>query len=479
MVRFKRKKLRYSIGVPIMLLLEVVFSFIRPTEYSDTIVRFGGIVTVATYVLALWTWYDQTKKIGSLYFIFMIMCFSFNAGQILLDAFNISFVGIVNIYKSYSNELLIEMMLFQSRAVLALGIGGCIAYNDKAYELRKKNDPYDLRAVWHNRRFGILEVAYLVVYAMTILVYLREFFSRSGVSYGEYYYGNREGINIYLLFAYHVLLYVVFMLHDKDTFSKWLLVCNVLLVVIMLMIGSRNATLQMVFGCFFIYLYVKRNMTKIPIKKLLILILAGMLLLIIFTGFQDVRQMSFSELSVSKILDIYSGSLADGLIDALVQMGGSARCLLQTMQEVNSGSVQPEQTFFYAFARGTVPVSLLSLLRIDAPSKFSLAAWITEVGGSHSGWGYSIFAEMYYNFKGFGWIFGFFFAFAYVKLEQKALNLIKQRRLIFAASIIYVLSYAIFISRSDMILISSRMRMCVYVGIVSYIMHKQKIRIKL
>ncbi len=478
-VKARDKTIKLNIGLVVIFIFLLVMSFVKPDDYSDTMVRALGILTVATYCVVIWTWYTHTKKIGSMYFIFLLMCFMFNAGQIILGAFDISFVGIVNIYNSYNNKLLAEMMLFQSKCVLALGIGGCLAYRERAYDFS------DFHLLQHNEnkneanKFGLLEVAYLIVFVLTMLVYLREFFTRSGVSYGQYYHGEREGVSIQLLFIYHVLLYVAFMRHGKDHFSRWLLGSNLVLILVMLMIGSRSVILQIVFGCLFINTYIKKNRVEIPFIKVVAYVLIGLVVIVFFSGLQELRQVSFSAISLSKIAEIYSSSFVDGIVGSFVQTGGTARCILQTMAEIQSGAASTEQTFIYAFAKGLVPIDILSAVGINAPNNSSLATWITEAGGSYSGWGYSIFAEMYYNFQEWGWIFGIIFAFAYVKLEQKALNLVKEGRVFFAGGLIYVLSYAVYLSRSDMALISSRMRFCVYLALISFVMKQHGIRFKL
>lgn len=468
-----------KLNISLLGIFLLAISFFKLNDYSDTMVSILGIVTVITYGVVIWAWYAHTKKVVSLFFIFLIMCFLFNAGQILIGAFDISFVGVVNIYKAYNNRLLAEMMLFQSKCVLALGIGGCLAYRGQAYDFGDFNLPQHNENKSKSNKVGLLEVVYLIVFAVTMLIYLREFFTRSGVSYGEYYYGEREGISIQLLFIYHVLLYVAFIKHDKDRFSKLLFVLNIMLIFVMLMIGSRSVILQVVFGCLFIYIYIKRNYINVSFAKVVMYSLIGLVVVVFFSGLQELRQVSFSEISLDKLAEIYSGSFMDGIVKSFVQTGGTARCILQTMSEIQSGAASTEQTFFYAFAKGFVPVGVLSALGVHAPINSSLAAWITEAGGSYSGWGYSIFAEMYYNFREWGWIFGIIFAFVYVKLEQKALDLVKEGRVFFAGGLIYVLSYAVYLSRSDMALISSRMRFCVYLALISFIMKQCGIKFKL
>lgn len=476
----KRKRtIGFYIGIAFLLAFLIVLSFIETGNYSDDFVKTAGIITLATYAVTIFLWYKTTKKIASIFFIFLLMCAMFNAGQIFLGTFDITFGGNVDIYQSYSNQLLVEMMLFQSKSVLVMGIGGCLAYNKKAYDFPGTADAGPIRHKASRGAIGTLEITYFVLYALMLFSYLREFITRSGTSYGDYYYGEREGISILLLFAYHVVLYAVFIKHNKDGFNKVLLGSNLVLGFIMLMIGSRNVVLQLLFGTLFIFLYVKRNLVKISFKKLLAIILIALVILVLFTGFQEVRQLSFSDITLETLVDIYGKSLGDSLVNALAQMGGSARCILQTMKEMKAGFASPEPTLLYAIAKGFVPIQLLSLVGLDTPENASLSAWITEAGGSQYGWGYSIFAEMYYNFQEWGWIFGFFFAFAYVKLEQKSLKLVKEGRIFYACAIIYVLAYVIFMARADMALISSRLRYCVYIAIISYLMKKFKIRFTL
>ena len=72
-IRTKDKTIKLSklnIGLVVILLLAI--SFFQPGDYSDSMVRVLGMMTVVTYGVVIWTWYTYTKKIVSLFFIFLI-----------------------------------------------------------------------------------------------------------------------------------------------------------------------------------------------------------------------------------------------------------------------------------------------------------------------------------------------------------------------------------------------------------------------
>lgn len=459
-------------SIIIMLVLLTTFIFFYSLGYyensSENSLHFAQIITISVYIISFVVWYMCTGKLFSLYFIFFICCFLFNAGQILLGFFNvdsINIVGLVNIYHLYKGSALMKMLLFQSECVIAMTIGAIIAYKETEYTTNAQ--------VSINNKTGQIstfEVLYIAVSILLIVSYMKELFTRSSSSYNDYYYGERQGVSIVLLFLYHTFMYKILLEHEKDIIEKFAWITNILLVTVMLMIGSRNAILQIVFGSIFLIVYIKKKTLYIKPHKIILYIIIGIILLLFLTGVQNLRKYSFTELNTNIIHEVYGIGIIDSISEALTQMGGSARCLIQTMLEIDGGSVSREPTIIYALAKGIININILSLFGFNEPVNFSLSAWITKVGGSQSGWGYSIFAEAYYDFGGLGWIFLAIWGFVYVKLEQFALRQIRNGNTLWACSLVYVLSYAIFLSRADMCLISSRIRYCLYLFIVLYLL---------
>ena len=102
------------------------------------------------------------------------------------------------------------------------------------------------------------------------------------------------------------------------------------------------------------------------------------------------------------------------------EMGGSLRVLTTTIRAIDIGAVKGEQTFLYTVLKGIVPqVELLDAIGIHEPERWHLSTWITDTYGQSAGWGYSMYAEAYYNFKEWGCVFMGAFGYIYSMLECK------------------------------------------------------------
>lgn len=453
--------------ITILMYLICRFSINMSTPTQETVKKMC-ILTVTIYLISFWVWYCYTRKIASLFFVFLLFCFLFNAGQIVVGIFDTSFVDIVNIFKDYSAKYLVKMMIIQSDCVLAMVSGALLAYNKKTYEIVIVNP----RNVTNNGK-NLLSSVYVILSLFLVFVYLREVLVRGVASYGDYYYGEREGISVLLLFLYHVVMYVLVMTNENNTISKLVIITNIIISLLMLMVGSRNAVCQIVFGVFFIISYINNKKIELSFGKTIKLAIISLFLMIFFTGVQDLRQYSLSELNVQVFVEVFSTGFLDSIVSSLTQMGGSARCIIQTIIQLDLGA-ETESTFMYSVWKSFVPMGIVDMLGVHRPINYSLSAWITNVGGSTSGWGYSIFAEAYYNFRELGFVFFLFWGFIYVKAEQWALKLVCKGRLFESASVIYILSYAVFLARADSILITTRMRFGLYVFIIFYFIRSYK-----
>ena len=451
--------------------LSVTLAYLVYRHTSDVLhataetVWIASVVTVSLYIFSFVMWCVYTKKVFSIYFVFLVYCFLFNAGEIVIGIFDTTFTAEINIYMEYSSSLLMKMMLFQCDGVLAMTLGSVLAYRPEPYKSRE--DLPDLRR--KRNMLSITDVLFIAFSLCLIVVYLREVALRGTSSYGDYYYGEREGISIPLLFAFHVCMYKVLVEHERDLVSKFAMLINVVITAMMLMVGSRNAMLQILFGSIFILFYVRKNKLTLSFVKVVVLIIAGLIGIVLMTGIQGLRGYSLSEISWDTIARVYEGGFEESITDALAQMGGSARCLLKTMNMIDVGAVQSEQTILYAFIKGFVLLPFLNLFGIKEPINLSLATWITNEAGSEFGWGYSILAEAYYDFEELGFLYLFVWAFVFVWLEGKALTLIKRERSWEGCALIYVLAYGIFISRADFTLMTSRIRYCFYMFVACYL----------
>lgn len=465
-------------ALSVWLVSTLVYVFYRatvdvPHAVAQT-VHTAGVVLLLVYAVAFLLWIGYTKKYASIFFVFLVFCFLFNAGQILLGLFDTTFVSEVNIYHEYSSTAILKMILFQCDCVLALMLGAILAYKESPSSVTVQEDS----PLSGKTALTFTDIIFLLVTALLAVSYLREVVQRGGASYGDYYYGDREGISVPLLFFYHVSMYKVLVDHERDVMSKIAFLINIIMAALMLMVGSRNAILQIIFGSLFILFYVRRQPVKLSFGKKIVVAVVAVVGILFMTGVQSLRQYSLSQLNWDVVAQVYGDGLWANVEDALAQMGGSARCIIVTQNRIDLGAVESEQTILYTIVKAFIPVNILDFLHIEQPIYQSLSAWVSATGGTvitlenPSGWGYSIFAEAYYDFKAWGFLYLFVWGFAFVWLEQKVQSLIRRERVWEGCALLYVLAYGIFIARADSNLLTTRTRYCFYVFVLCYLIRQ-------
>ncbi|MDO4757383.1 MAG: O-antigen polysaccharide polymerase Wzy [Parabacteroides sp.] len=149
------------------------------------------------------------------------------------------------------------------------------------------------------------------------------------------------------------------------------------------------------------------------------------------------------------------------------EMGGSLRVLTTTIKEIDQGIVHSEPTLLYTVLKGIVPqVDILEIVGITEPERWRLSQWITDAHGSNAGWGFSMYAEAYYNFHEFGFLFMGLFGYIYVWLENKIEKWYMKGWTVMASGWLFAAVYLIFLARADSLLFVTRLRYALYLGIL-------------
>ena len=479
METIKVKKNHFLYYVICILMSMVLLGFIIANTYSvpsEIAVRISAAVLIAIYVLSLIWWGTVTHKYTSLFFVFFIYCFFSNAGQTLLYLFNIKFTVIVQVYERYSSNLLIKMHLHQALCILSLMFGGVLA-NSKHSAARSSLNIVSKSSLNGStrRHTKVADVTFLISTALVLAIFASRLFVRTINNYGAAYEQyEASSINITIYFAYHVLLFASIINHFHDKYKKAIYVVAITMAILMLIAGTRSYIIPSLFGILFLGTFLEKEELKLKRKQVVLGVVLIPLFLIFLNGMFRLRQYPLQDISWSTIGQAYSANFFSGLVDAVQEMGGSARSVLLTMHLVDNGVYNGEPTIAYSWLKGFCPIELLSFFGFDQPLRLELSKWITNEGGSTSGWGYSIIAEVYYNFGSYAFAFMFFFGSLFVKLENWCIRLIKRGHIYAGCSVLYLLAYAIFLARADMFLMSSRIRLCVYVLIASYLFYVLK-----
>lgn len=416
------------------------------------------------YLYTIVAWAKVSKSYTNFYFIFLIYCFLCNCGQTFLHAVGLSWDGIVDIYSTYGQEQIFSMLRFQALCVGAMHFGAVLSLTG---DLSNK-DKYIPISNIHNR--GFVETAYFVLAAYMILQYIQMFIGRVDMNYGEFYYSgdSTTSVNALASVLFHTSFYVCLYKHGRENnpLLTKILVTAGFLSFLMLAVGSRSLVFSILFG-FVVILPMVREINLSTGKKIKygVYLILG---LVLMQGLHALRQYSLSAVSFGTLDEAFGTGLGLAMINAVQEMGGTARCILQTMQSV-SESVGGEPTMIYACLKALVPYELIQMFGVQNSSE-ALSYWVTEDGGGALGtaaWGYSILAEAYYDYQWMGAIAMAVFSFVWIKLEIFSRSLLNKGNLIASMAVFYFLSYLVFSARAELILFSSTARFCFYLIIIT------------
>lgn len=441
---------------------------------GNTSSAFNGWILIFLYFVAIRSAFLANGHQFFPFVIFLMYCFASNAGQTLSHLLGFEEQQTVEIYKSYSDGLIAEMLFLQMTFVLSMILG---------YLLLRKARPVTLEATQLSAEttedaltIGVEEVILWVMALYVAVIYIQELSQRSSLSYGDYYYSTREGVGAVAQYLYHVVVFAYLFKH-RGWKRKMALGIAITLAIMAVFIGSRSATLPILVGLLFVLSALSSKQFKLRLRHVIV----GIVVLLVFSAFAVLRNYPISQLSISLIADKVTLDPVKALVEILQEMGGSARTTLSTMTALKNGVVHHEGTILYSLLKGIFPIPILNLVGISAPAIESLSAWISDYGsGSYldgKGWGYSFIAEIIYNYGNWGFLCSFVFGAVLAVLENCIEKLLNKKNYYLAAGILYILGYGVFLARAETTLLSTRIRYTVYMALlfaVYYLLTKKK-----
>lgn len=424
---------------------------------------FTGWMLILLYAVGIWAVYKC--NVGRIYpfLIFLLYCFGSNAGQTLAHLLGMENTAKVDIYASYSNGLINEMLLLQGVFILFM-ILGYLLLRKMRTEVSAQDQPM-LKEEASSVTVGLEELVLWMLSLYVAIIYVQELVQRTNMDYGEYYYEARQGLGTVAQYLYHV---VIFAYLFKHTGWKRKMAFGIILVLstMSVFIGARSATIPAVVGVCFILSYQARKKIKLRLRYVVL----GVLVLWVFAAFEDLRQYPISQLSFSLIAEKLALTPATAMAKILQEMGGSARTTLSTMIALDKSVIEHEGTILYSLLKGVFPIQLLNLVGITPPAITSLSAWVSDYGSGPymdgRGWGYSFIGEIIYNFGNWGFVFSFFFGMLLAWLENCIEKLLSNKDYYLSAGILYVLGYGVFLARAETALLATRIRYTVYMAVL-------------
>lgn len=441
-------------------------------------VKAASALMLVIYLFSIYSWVRVTRRFVSPYFMFLVACFLFNAGQMFLNLFDLSNNGFFNIFKYYSSTNILKMIYFQGMCVAMLNIGALIGVNQKVREVLDAGF-IDKESSSENH-IAFSDIAFTLSGGYLIVTYVLRLVFRIGSTYTDAYleYGADGGSYIVatITFIFHITYFYNIYNYYNSPKKKFYYVIGLIWLALLLLIGGRFKLVPMIAGTVFL-MYMKNDAkgNHLGKGKTILLIIWGVFAFSLMEGFATIRDRELSSVNMDLLLSVYSEGFWENLFATISETGASARCILSTMIYVDGGSVSNEPSFLYALANGIFPGSILNSFGFTM-NNLSLSAWITNMAGSQNGWGYSVFAECYYNMSEYGFLLMFFFGFFMVRLEALSIRLFRTEitfEQLLGCGILFTLVDAIFLSRANMLLISPDIRRTLYIFVIGTLIRRK------
>ena len=445
---------------------------------SNLEVKSGCLYLLILYAVSITIWIKVSNRLLTPFTMFFCACFLFNSGQLILYFFDIEIANWFVIVKHYSSDIMLKMICFQSLCVIAMTCGALIALNSRTENIMKMQREY-VALEPSNQKIDVIDIFFGIICVLTIVSFLTSLSMRGSMSYTDYYYSNTSGSNLKSLIRYifHILFYYELIRSKKGKKRSYIIAIGLIIAVLMILVGSRFNVITIIGGIIFILLYVHNESYNVKLWHKCLLVSFGLVALSLMRGLTYLRNYSLSSISWTLIKDVYSGGLLNGLYGTLAECGKSANCLLTTMEQFNQSGVTHEPTLLISLLLGFVPSKIASFFGV--PVNISLSEWVTKLIGTSNGQGYSLFAECFYNMGVWGFVIMLAVGYAFIRTEKKVFELINTNRvgkIIIACSLIYIMTYAIFLARAESILISTPIRRYIYIWFIVMFLYSTRKR---
>ncbi|MDO5293781.1 MAG: O-antigen polysaccharide polymerase Wzy [bacterium] len=462
-------------SIPFTIALLVRY-FTVDNDISGVEVKGGCLYLLILYVISEYVWVNTTKRFFAPFSLFLIMCLIFNAGQLILYLFDIEIQNWYVIVKHYSTDTMLKMIYFQSLCVIGMTSGALLAYNRKVKQCFEYSCPPQNNKTHWNQMDNIDIVFYLIA-IIAIGYSLMRLLLRSQYGYMNQELETNGSSWVSLLeYIFFILFYYEMSRYHKEEKNKITLIIGIIFVLIKVLYGKRNYLLYIVGGIVFIYLYVYKKQSKIKKWQIVLGIVISLVGFSAMRGLTLLRNYSLHDINFQLIEEVYSGGILNGLYGTLAEFGKSANCLLTTMQSFFNEEVTHAPTIPYALLLGFVPKKVTSLF-INDPVSENLSIWVTGTIGAASEQGFSLYAEAFYNFNIWGFLFLLAFGFTIVKLEYLVMKNMSSKyfiKRIYSCSILYLIVYCAFLARGELRLISTPIRRCFYIWIIMLLLSSRR-----
>ena len=369
------------------------------TDYYSSIMIVAWITNIF-YFIFVSIIYKVKKNILDFNIIFLVFIFLFCFGQVFLYSLGISPTKLY-LFNWFGEKLVLKASIYFLLFSVFYMIGVYLNLNYDNMKIKTTNDEFLNFAI---RRFAY----FLLVISIVPFFYILLPTLYNSIAYGYIYNFNNAievtGFNGYLSKFFIPSLFLLLYSYRNDKTRFKVIISSLVMICIMYLIrGSKGSGLTIIVGIVVFYSNFIKKISGVKILKIIPLLLIILFIIPLISNYRG---------SANKDLQSFSESISETInnsdnlfVNSISEMGGTMQAFIYTYKIVPSN---------YKFGYGKSYLSSFMMIIpsfIIGTSVFSenaaLDTWLMKTCNLSFGPGYSIVAEVYYNF---GWYGGLLFS---------------------------------------------------------------------
>ena len=356
-------------------------------------------------ILFLISLYEIYKVKGTIFdysTVFSVFLFIFSTGQVILYSLGID-TSQMNVFKNASlNEIISATTFFI--ITYQFYIIGIIAFT-------KKENKTDYKKIENGKLISSIKIVATIMIFLSAYQYLYKLISYLKISLTYGYASlfksvnneNPSGMMEYLKYLF-LPGWILLLFAYKDNKIKRRIIEIILLTIalIQIFIGSRGASIPILIILIFFIIKYKEDLNKKDILKVGIILAAVLMVIPIFKNFRLI-----SNKSITSLMQTIKQSQEDNfIIETIEELGSTMYPYILTERAVPFKQDFKYGESYIASVLMLIPSQLLG--GESFATKAALDTWLQDISSLSYGPGFSILAELYYNFGKIGPVMGFF-----------------------------------------------------------------------
>lgn len=405
--------------------------------YNMIILRLMVGVSLTLFSVCLFILKMMYTSMNNLFVLYYIIYYIYSFGQYILIMVGVSYSSFAGIrWDTIPEQYIFEGLSFCTSAQIALTIGALLVYkNNKGTLISDYNNEAYLIKI---KKIGLILMCISIPFDLTFQI-------RRTIQYMMFGYTSSFG-EVNSIFGSLTLFCIpgCYMVALGNKNCGWFkrnapLLYIIIRSVLMLLAGSRGQSIGALMALVWYYLKInsnKKESRKIFWKKVIrygVMVYAG---LATISSIRKIRNQAGRGLSMMLASLLQTAIGGDVLKDVLRELGGSIKPLIFNMQYIDGG--QLHYVYGGSFLAPLIMI-VPNFLRFGLYEEFCAMGWLgienklSEMANLGYGIGYSMNAELYYNFGHIGWIFGIILGMIFAKTLSTDFRIKKEKDVIWFA----------------------------------------------